>query len=347
LMEQEALQTARDQSKQGWFSSWRGFDETEILCSYRRKLSGIASSTELGNSGGMTIREYSGNQSYAHYQQLIQHYYRLLNSVTDTHNCVTNTPIVSDKELFHLTIQAHVIPHLDHLLTIDHVSPRDHARTLESLALAHMMVRHTHHTALQLYEQALKEWERLNGSAHPLIAHVTMEIANVYSIMDQSEKSLTLLEKAVDIYKQNKQQLTNKQLLQQAECLSSLSIVCGNRGDKKRARKLIEEAMALYERVTIATEGNLSDHQKSQIASLMTDLGHVLIYLGEIPLAKKYLDMANMSHHNLHGNTHSELARCLQVQSILYALLGDREESKRVRQEAGGIEKKLKVIPLL
>ena len=112
-------------------------------------------------------------------------------------------------------------------------------------------------------------------------------------------------------------------------------MLCGNHGDKKRARKLIEEALTLYEKVTIATEGNISDHYKYQIASLMTNLGHVLLYLGELPLAKKYLDMANMSHHNLHGNMHSELARCLTIQRIMYVLLGDRQESKRVRQEAG------------
>lgn len=347
LMEQEALERAKEQAKQGWFSSWRSFDDTEALCCYRRQLPGIASSAELGNSGAITAKEYSGNLSYAHYQQLIEHYHRILNSVTDTHNCDTDIPSVNDKDLFYLTIQAHMIPHLDHLLTVDHVSPRDKARALESLALTHMMVRHTHHTALQLYEQALRKWEWLNGSAHPLIAHVTTEIANVYSIMDKPEQSLRLMEKSVDIYKQNKHLLTNKQFLQQAECLSSLAIVCSNHGDKKRARKLIEDALALYEKVTIATEGNISDHYKYQIASLMTDLGHVLIYLGELSLAKKYLDMANMSHRNLHGDTHSELARCLNIQSIMYALLGDREESKRVRKEAGGIENKLQVIPLL
>ena len=267
----------------------------------------------------MTSREYSGNLSYAHYQQLIEHYHRIVNSVTDTQYCVTDLPGVGDKDLFDLTIQAHLMPHLEHLLTVDHVSPRDKARSLESLALGHMMVRHTHHTALQMYEEAVGKWEELNGSAHLLVAHVTKEIGNVYSIMDQPEKSLKLMEKAVNIYKQNKILLTNKQLLQQAERLSSL----GNHGDKKRARKLIEDALALYEKVTIATEGNISNHYKCQIASLMTDLGHVLIYLGELPLAKRYLDMAHMSHRNLHGNTHSELARCLKVQSIMYALLGD------------------------
>ena len=347
IIEQEALEAARGQSQLGWFSSWRGFDETEALCCYRRQLPGIVSSTELGNSGAMTTKEYSGDVNYAHYQQLIEHHHRILKSVTDTHNCVTDTPIVNNKDLFCLTIQAHLIPHLEHLLTVDRMSPRDKARALESLALGHMMVRHTHHTALQLYEQALKKWEGLNGSVHPLVAHVTMEMANVHSIMDQPEKSLWLLEKAVDIYKQKQQSLTNKQLLQQAECLSSLAIVCGNHGNKKRARKLIEDALALYEKVTIATEGNISNHYKYLIASLMTDLGHVLLYLGELPLAKKYLDMANMSNRNLHGDTHNELARCLNIQSIMYALLGDREESRRLRREAGVIENKLQVIPVL
>ena len=347
VMEQKALERAKQQSKQGWFSSWRDFDEDEALCCYRRQLPGIASSLELGNSGAMTTKEYRGDISYAHYQQLIEHHHRIMNSITDTHNCVPDTHSVVDKDLFTLTIQAHMIPQLEHMLTVDHVSPRDEARALEALALAHMIVRHAHHTALQLYEQALNKWEGLNGSTHPQVAHVTKEIGNVYSIMDKSEKSQQLIEKAVTIYKHNNRLLTNKQLLQQAECLSSLAVVHSNYGDKKRARKLIEEALSLYERVTIATEGNISDHYKYQIASLMTDLGHVLLYLGELPLAKKYLDMANMSHRNLHGNTHSELARCLKVQSIMYALLGDREESKRLRQEAGTIENKLQVIPVI
>ena len=347
MIEQEALEAARSQSQLSWFSSWRGFDDTEALCDYRRQLPGIASSTELGNSGVMASKEYSGDLSYAHYQQLTEHYHRILHSVTETHNCVADTPSGIDNDLFHLTIQAHMMPHLEYLLTLDPVSPRDKARLLESLALGHMMVRHTHHVALHLYEQALKKWEGLNGNLHPLVAHVTKEIANVYSIMDQPDKSLNLLEKAVDIYKQKQQFLTNKQLLQQAECFSSLAIICGNLGDKKRARKLIEDALALYEKVTIATEGNISNHYKYQIASLMTDLGHVLLHLGQLPLAKKYLDMAYMSHRNLHGDSHSEVARCVNVQSIMYALLGDGEESKRLRQEAALINNKLKIIPLL
>ena len=141
--------------------------------------------------------------------------------------------------------------------------------------------------------------------------------------------------------------MTNKQLFQQAECFSSLAIICGNLGDKKRARKLIKDALALYEKVTIATEGNISNHYKYQIASLMTDLGHVLLHLGQLPLAKKYLDMAYMSHRNLHGDSHSEVARCVNVQSMMYALLEDGEKSKRLRQEAALINNKLKIIPLL
>ena len=92
LMEQEALQRAKEQSHQGWFSSWRGFDEVEALHCYRRQLPGIASSFELGNSGAMTTNEYKGDVSYAHYQQLVEHSHRIMNSVTDTHNCVTDTP---------------------------------------------------------------------------------------------------------------------------------------------------------------------------------------------------------------------------------------------------------------
>ena len=126
LMEQEALQKANEQSHQGWFSSWRGFDEVEALCCYQRQLPGIVSSFELGNSGTMTTNEYNGDMSYAHYQQLVEHHHRIMNSVTDTHNCVTDTPSVVDNDLFTLTIQAHMIPHLEHLLTVDHVIRPEH-----------------------------------------------------------------------------------------------------------------------------------------------------------------------------------------------------------------------------
>ena len=135
MMEQEALEAARSQSQLSWFSSCRGFDETEAFCNYRRQLPGIASSNELGNSGVMTSKEYSGDVSYAHYQQLTEHYHRILHSVTETHNCVTDTPSGSDNDLFYLTIQAHMMPHLEYLLTLDHVSPCDKARLLESCVL--------------------------------------------------------------------------------------------------------------------------------------------------------------------------------------------------------------------
>ena len=300
-------------------------------------------------TGVMTSKEYSGDVSYAHYPELTEHIVAYCTLVTETHNCVTDTPSGSDNDLFYQDNTSSHDATSWYLLTLDHVSPHDKARLLESLALGHMMVRHTHHIALRLYEQALKKWEGLNGNLHPLVAHVTKEIANVYSIMDQPDKSLNLLEKAVDIYKQKQQLLTNKQLFQQAECFSSLAIICGNLGDKKRARKSIKDALALYEKVTIATEGNISNHYKYQIASLMTDLGHVLLHLGQLPLAKKYLDMAYMSRRNLHGDSHSEVtvARCVNVQSMMYALLEDGEKSKRLRQEAALINNKLKIIPLL
>ena len=134
----------------------------------------------------------------------------------------------------------------------------------------------------------------------------------------------------------NKTQLTNKQLLEYTECLSALAMSCGNHGDKKREHQLTEEALVIHEQVTIAAGGNISDHHKSQIASVMTDLVHVLIYLWELPRAKKYLDMADAAHRNLHGNTHPELARCLNLQSLLFSLHGNRDESWRVRDHVSG-----------
>lgn len=354
LLEEEALQVAKSQSEQSWFSNWRGFNKEEALDYYRRQLPGIASSLENGNSGAMTTNRYPKDHtiSYHSYQQLLAHYHRVLDSVTDTVRSnvagyVTTSDITANKELVQLAVLANTIPHLDHLLTVHHVSPSDQARCLQLLALGDVMVRHTPYTALQLYEQAATKWEGLNGKTHPLVAHVTSEMANVYNSIEESNKSHDLLEKASNIYHGNKARLTNKQLLDYADCLAALAMSCGNNGDKSRARQLIEEALVMYEQVTVATGGSISDHHKSQIASLMTDLAHVLIYLGELPRAKKYLDMANAAHRNLHGDTHAELARCLNLQSVLFSLHGDRDESRRVREEAGVIQNKLQVIPLV
>ena len=354
LLESEALQAAKSQSKQNWFSGWRGFNKEEVLSSYRRQLPGIASTLEHGNSGAMTTSQYPRDHliSYPSYQHLLAHHHRVLDSVMDTvrndaMGYVTVTGSDVTKELVQLAVLAHMIPHLEHLIAVDLVSPCDQARSMQLLALGHMMVKHNPYTALGLYEQVLHKWEGLNSKTHPLVAHVISEMANVYSSIDQSDKSHDLLEKTANIYHGNKTQLTNKQLLEYAECLSALAMSCGNHGDKKRARQLIEEALVMYEQVTMATGGSISNHHKSQISSLMIDLAHVLIYLGELPRAKKYLDMADAAHRNLHGNTHAELARCLNLQSVLFSLHGDRNESRRVREEAGIIQNKLQVIPLM
>ena len=58
--------------------------------------------------------------------------------------------------------------------------------------------------------------------------------------------------------------------------------------------------------------------------------------LGELPLLKKYLDLVIM----ISMVTHSQIS----FQSILYMLLGDREE---MRKEAGVIEDELKVIAVI
>ena len=351
LFEEEALQAAKSQSEQSWFRGWRGFNKEEVLESYRRQLPGIGSSLEQGNSGAMTTSQYSRDHmiSYPSYQHYLAHYHRVLDSVTDTvHNDVIGYVTVMGgdvtMELAQLAVLAHMMPHLEYLLTVDHVSPCDQARSKQLLALGHVMVRHTPYTALGLYEQVLHKFEELNGRTHPVVAHVISEMANTYNSIEQSDKSHDLLEKAANIYHGSKTQLTNKQLLEYAECLSALAMSCSNHGDKKRARQLIEEALVIHEQVTMATGGNISDHHKSQIASLMIDLAHVLIYLGELPRAKKYLDMADAAHRNLHGNTHPELARCLNLQSVLFSLHGDRDESRRVRDEAGIIQNKLQVI---
>ena len=69
----------------------------------------------------------------------------------------------------------------------------------------------------------------------------------------------------------------------------------------------------------------------------MIDLSHAYLTLGQLVIAKKHIELAVDAARSVYGEKHPELARALNVKSIAYAMMGDKEESRKLRQEAGTV----------
>jgi hypothetical protein len=324
-LERAHLEEAREVFRNtAWFRNYRTFDETGALVQYRRTMPGV------GGAGVMTREEFQSSPmatdlQYSDYLHTISHNHRVSSSI------ISQLKILDDG-FASLQFCRYVEPHLSHLLSQPSLSDSD--RVMCRYGLASVASASSSHQARTLYQSVLEDQRRVLGVNHPAVARTLTDMAGLVFAGEDVEGAQDLLETSLKIYSSMQlKSLSSEVKIDQGLALASLAVVVSCRGEKRRSRDLLEEALSLYQ--TMPESGEVTVYQRRLVASTLTDLSQAYLGLGQTVLAQKYVELAMLAMPNVYPEGNSETVRALTVAGAVYALLGDKRESQRVGQEAG------------
>ena len=348
-LDRDSLAKASDNfNRTAWFRHYRTFDPARALEKYRRTLPGLSAPgvktpDEFKKSPpAVTVatgtKPLSSTMSYSEYQHLVSHYHRVATSLEAQLR-------VAGGDIGDLLLKKHLQAHFKAVGQFPLTSEYDKLLCSYGLTAIEAALMSDYRTALQKYDSLLQEQKTLYGSQHPVVARTLTDIADLKFSTDNTSGSREVLESALNIYERLPQTTKEERFLEVGLALSSLGIICSSLGEKEKSKDLLEGALAVYQ--TVPPDGKVSTKQRRLVASTLTDVAHAYLSLGDINSAKKHIDLSIMAHRNLYLDPHPETVRTLNVMSTVYALLGDKPESRRLRLEAGKIQHQLDSQPLV
>ena len=196
------------------------------------------------------------------------------------------------------------------------------------------------------YEDIIAKQKRVFGSGSQVVARTMTDLADFkYSFRDVIGAHQLLLASLGLLEKVQARYADEEYKFDVGLTYTSLAYVYDDLGDKQKCKDLLERALGAYQ--TMPKDGQVSNRQRKLVASSLINIAHAYLSLGDLVMAKKYIDLASVAHQNLYVDAHPESVRAMNVSSNIYALLGDKSESIRLRMEAGKIKAKLDSKPLL
>ena len=353
-MEQQHLVLAeRKHQSKSYFGRLRSFDSQSAIAEYRNSLGDISSLKSSEGDGdkrsdfGQT-QSLVGNMLHTQHDSLSENQ----NQYTEVHlqehfgrvvNTLSNHYRIAGGDSSVLVSRAMLLPHLEGLLKERSLTAASKAQVYRIMANIHSDVSGDYATGMQLLNKAYTVIKERYGEDCLQIAEILTEQAELCSTTEQLDQSKALLERAVDIYQKSiKTSQTNKQPFEYGKALVALGVTCGSLGETSRSKELLEKG--LMELQTAAPGDPHAKENKwfaAEISSAVTNLGHAYLSLGKISQGRKLLELALIGHQNVHGDMHNEVIRTLTTLSIAYAMQGNSQESKKLRNEAGKIKKKL------
>ena len=341
-----------------WFRQLRNFDPNKSLKKFHQTLPGISA------PGVMTSDQYkkhppvfvnpsrsdSGSQfltadvlSYSEYQHLISHHHRVVSTL---HSELKSTG--SDHRDFHL--KQYLQPHFAALLRHPVISSSDRLLCQQSLLSAQATIANikpeNYQVFVSRYEDIIARQKRVFGIGSQVVARTMTDLADFkYSFRDITGAHELLLASLGILEKVQSRYADEEYKFDVGLTYTSLAYVYDDLGDKQKCKDLLERALAAYQ--TLPRDGQVSKRQRKLVASSLTNIAHAYLSLGDLVKAKKYVDLASVANQNLYVDAHPESVRAMNVSSNIYAMLGDKSESIRLRTEAGKIKTKLDSKPLL
>ena len=317
-----------------WFKQYRKFDAEKSLGLYHGSLPGVAAPGVLTReqflSGSLTE---AGQLQYPQYLHLVSHHHRVLSSITAQLKTV-------DDDFASTQFCRYTRHHLNHLLHSGTLSKSDHAMCSYGLAFIASVTSHDAASTLALYRSVLEEQRSVLGPQHPAVARTLTDMADLLFSLGDTTGARDLLESALQLYRKTPPQARRPDHdLELGLTMSSLAVVASALGEKVRSRDLLESALNLYQSVPAGETVSL--HQRRLVASTLTDLAHAYLTLGSLIMAQKYIELSVMAQPTIYPEGSQETVRAFSVASLVYSLLGDQGESRRVRDEAGKVQKKI------
>lgn len=342
------LSEARDSfNRKAWFRQYRSFDPAQALDQYRRSLPGLSA------SGVLTREEFeksppdftvtagtrlsTGEPSYSEYQHVVSHYHRVIESLEAELKSAGG-------EVGDMQLRRYLKPHFQAASEFRLISDMDRTVCSYGVVSVEAVLSTEDKEALGKFEVVLCQQRTLYGSRHPAVARTLTDMANLKVSLSDITGAKEMLESALKVYEHLPRQLRDDYSLDEGLTLSSLALVCSSLGERERCRGLLERALLLYQ--TIPPNGKITMQQRKRVASTLTDITHSYLLLGDTAFAKKYGELALLANRNLYPSAHPETMRSLEVMSIFFALVGDKAESQRLRQEAGKLKNQIDSQPL-
>ena len=337
LEEVELIRAKATWDRTTWFKRFRTYDPNNSLSSFLSSLPGV-------KDGGAYTQEQYNQQgtslvSYREYIHAVSHYHRIAQTVS--------------KELRYLgkdnedsLMKKYLLPHIEYIIsTHQHrLTDKDALCFETALVNVHSVLSNaSYESLLQQYESLLTAHVSTHGQQHILTANILTSLGELYYHKADYDKAFNVLKQAINIHEGIIPRLKTQECsVDHASSLSLLGLVYAGIGNKRLCVKYLEQSMVMYQ--SIPSDGDITKSQRKVVATTITDLGHAYVMLGDVISAKKYLDLAIIAQRGIHGDVHPEVVRTLNVQTIVYTLMGDNSESRHLGREAGEIQKELSLI---
>lgn len=336
-----------------WFRKYRSFDSQKALENFHRSLPGIS------EPGVMTCDEFgkkyhvpsltvqSGTRpadpsrlGYFEYQHLVSHYHRVVETLSDSVKA-------ADNDGSGTLLKRYLYPHIKHVSQYPLLSQTD------GLLCSYSLVSIEAALTITDYEESLKKFAGILSSQKQVYGERSQTVARTLvdmAILKYSQAlyldAKNLLQTSLSIFEKISMKQASKDFaFEIGLAYYTLAFVCSSLGEKQQSTGLFEQSLGAYQ--TIPSDGVVSKRQRKLVSSCLTDVAHAYLSLGDITMAKKYIDLSVMAHRNLYIDGHPETIRTLNVASNVYSLLGDKPESRKLRDEAGKLIAQIDSHPLV
>ena len=325
-IEEEHLKTSRVHwNETAWFKKFRSFDPSSAMTKFRSSLPGLKEGNVL-NEEQFNLLVPQSTTSYLEYVHMISHNHRVTQTLSNETKYMSRDP--ED-----IAMRGYLRPHLLALLS-NQLAERDQLRCQTSLLSVESALGRNDDIFTK-YNALMDKARESFGSTHFELGNIMTSLAELYYYSGRYREAKTLLFDALKIQEGiDERDKTSTHNLDIATSLSLLGLVYSALGEKQKCKDTLEKSLLLFQ--TIPADGEIPKKQRKLVSTTVTDLGHAYLFTGDVIGAKRYLDLAIIAQRNIYGSDdHHEVARTLNVLSIVYALLGDNIESRNFRSEAG------------
>ena len=332
LDQDHLLKEIKEFEQSAWFKQYRTFDTKKSLENFHRKLPGLSLPGILTeaqfdsdkNSGTLLSRTLT----YPQYLHLVSHYHRVVSSLVTSAQSSKGevTTTVTEKSL---------VPHLQMLKLSPCLSSADQL----SLDISLVSIKALSEKCVEEYNNLIAKQKGLLGDRSVDVAHSLVDLADLYLSVNNASTAKQHLLCALEIYQKVPAHKYADLTLRTGHALSSLALACGQMNEFGESRKFYEQALATAQSVPVS--GSVSLKQRRLVSNLLVDVTRAYLCLGELTVAKKYGELAEMMLQSVYPQGHAETVRLLNIRSITSSLMGDKEGSVKCRTEASKIKSKI------
>lgn len=333
------LKDALEFERSAWFKRFRTFDPKKSLRNFHQSLPGLSSpgvftepqfaalppdNFDTPQNIGIQIPR---SLTFTQYLHIVSHYHRIVSSLSSALRSAKNDVVFS-------VLEKSLVPHLQIIKLSPFLSQADQL----AIDISLVSVKALSENCLEQYKDLADQLKSLLGANSVIVAHVLVDLADLLLSMNHPSDAKEYLCYALQIYQHVPVQ-HHRLPLDEARALSSLGLASGQLQEMEQSKNFYEQALASAQ--SVAADGRVSVKQRQLVSSLLVDVTHSYLCLGELNVAKKYGELAMMMLQSLYPQGHLETVRLLNIQSIVSALLGAREDSMNFQTEASKLKSKM------